>query len=107
MNYRVEVSPEVQEQIDEQVAYLRSEQVSETILVGWLMSLSDAMLSLREHPLRFPVDAIRTQIRGYEIRRMSVGEFVVFYRVMGELGLVQVLTIRHGKRRPWLEGGAG
>lgn len=106
MRYRVEITPEVHGRIDEQVAYLRSEQVAETTVVGWLASLYDALLSLQEHPRRFPVDVIRTQILGYEIRRMGVGEFVVFYRVDGDFGLVRVLTVRHGKRRPWLEGGA-
>jgi plasmid stabilization system protein ParE len=106
MRYRVEISPAVHGQIDEQVAYLGSEQVAEATVVGWLASLYDALMSLQDHPRRFPADVIRTRILGYEIRRMGVGAFVVYYRVDGDRSVVEVLAIRHGKRRPWLDGGA-
>ena len=50
-----------------------------------------------------PIDEIRTQIRGYEVRRLNYGEFAVFFRIDDDRCVVQILTIRHGKRQPWLE----
>jgi len=103
MTYRVEIPPEVHAQIDAQVAYLRDEHVAEFTMADWLLGVYDGITGLREHPARFPIDEIRTQIRGYEIRRLNYGEFAVFYRIDDDRRVVQILTIRHGKRQPWLE----
>lgn len=100
MKYRVEVSPEVRDQVDAQVAYYESERVSELTIVEWLSGLYDRFVNLQEHPKRFPVAVARTAARGYEIRRLNHGEFVVFYRVLDDQRLVQILDFRHGRRRP-------
>lgn len=99
MMYRVEISLVVHGQMNSQVEYYRGEMVPDATVVRWLAGLFDAVDSLREHPKRFPIDADRSAIKGYEIRRFNYGEFGVFYRVREDDGLVQILDLRHGRRR--------
>lgn len=98
--YRVETPPQVNAQIDDQVEHYRDEEASEQVIIGWLSGLLDAIDSLEQLPLRFPVDPDRTAIRRYEVRRFNYGEFGIFYRVHEDRRVVEILDLRHGRRRP-------
>lgn len=100
MTHRVEVSPEVLSQIEAQATYYRSEEVSESTIIDWMLGLYDQFTNLKEHPKRFPVDGARALNKGYEIRRLNYGDFGVFYRVHDEQPLVEILDLRHGRRLP-------
>jgi len=100
MMHRVKVSPKVLSQIQEQAEYYRSQDVSESTIADWMLGLYDRLTNLEEHPNRFPIDETRTQIKGYEIRRLNHGDFGVFYRVYDDQMFVEVLDLRHGRRLP-------
>jgi len=100
MSYRVEIPPQVNAQIDDQVVYYRDEGVADQVIIQWLSGLLDVVDSLEQMPLRFPVDPDRTAIRRYEIRRLNYGEFGIFYRVYEDRRVVEILDLRHGRRRP-------
>jgi len=100
MMHRVEVSPKVLSQIQEQAEYFRSHGVSESTIIDWMLGLDDRFTNLEEHPKRFSVDEARTQAKGYEIRRFNHGEYGVFYKVDDEQMRVEILDLRHGRRLP-------
>jgi plasmid stabilization system protein ParE len=100
MMHKVEVSPEVLSQIEAQARYYRSEEVSESTIIDWMLGLYDRFTNLKDHPKRFPVDEARTLNKGYEIRRLNYGDFGVFYRAYDEQPLVEILDLRHGRRLP-------
>ena len=69
------------------------------MVTKWTTELYDRLEALSEHPKRFPVDDQRTNALGREIRRLEHGRFSVFYRVNDETSDVEILDIRHGKRK--------
>ena len=60
--------------------------------------LVNAIESLAEMPLRFPVVRSRRKLP-YQLRKVVVRPYKVFYSVEGQA--VYVRSIRHGARRPW------
>lgn len=105
MTYRVVITDEVLAAIDAQIAWYIDQGVSRDLIGTWLAELVGKVNSLRELPKRFGVAETVSRIVGHEVRRMNHGEHALFYRVRDQERIVEVLAFRHGRRRPWLEGG--
>ena len=98
-HYRVVFTQTVNEEIDSQVNYLIEQQVSPERLTSWLNKLLEVIDSLEQWPHRFPVSQDETAIKGFEIRKLVFGNYLVHYRVDDDGQLVEVLSFRHGAQR--------
>ncbi|MGH9432254.1 MAG: type II toxin-antitoxin system RelE/ParE family toxin [Terriglobia bacterium] len=77
------------------------DKLAEHATPGWFADLCDAVESLAEFPNRGSM-AREAALRKNGVRQLPCGEghstYRILYRVWGET--VQILTIRHGHRRP-------
>lgn len=104
MSYQVLIPQEVEDAIAAQVDYLKGQAGASGERVDrWLVRLFDLIDSLQRWPSRFPVAATVSEAVGYEVRRANHGDYAVFFRVLHEKRLVELVAFRHGRRRPWLE----
>lgn len=98
MSYRVIYTPALQLQIAAQVAYMRDHGVPDGAVEAWFEKLFDKVDSLRELPLRYPVDNRFSAARGTEIRRLVFDRYLILYRVDTSVHAVYVLGFFHGHR---------
>jgi len=103
MKYRVNISREVHRAIDAQIGYLLGQGAPRDRVDDWQIRLYDLMDSLAEMPRRFPVAELPSEELGYEVRRVNLEDYALFYRVDDAGGEVEFVVFRHGRRRPWLE----
>jgi plasmid stabilization system protein ParE len=62
--------------------------------------LTNAVDRLQHLPNRHPVYPMRGRPAAEIVRRMPVPPYLIYYRVDDARHVVEVITIRHGKRRP-------
>ena len=100
MDFRVELSDQAQRDIAAIYDWLRSEQAGDAG-ERWFVALRAAIASLTSLPSRCPL-APENRDSPVEVRHLLYGERPHVYRILfaieGEA--VQVLHIRHGRRRP-------
>ena len=100
MDFRVELSDQAQRDIAAIYDWLRSQQAGDAG-ERWFVALRAAVASLANLPARCP---FATENRGspVEVRQLLYGRRPHVYRVLFaiEADVVQVLHIRHGRRRP-------
>jgi plasmid stabilization system protein ParE len=101
--YRVIFTKTVNDGIDAQVAYYRSEMVAESTIAGWLGGLLEQIARLDEMPRRFPIAQAVSQVKGYPVHRMNYGVHAIYYRVMDDQRVVEIIAFRHGRQAPWVE----
>lgn len=96
--YQVRITPRAHRDLDGIVDYLKSN-ASDEVAANEYDRLLDAMRSLRTLPYRFAVPRFgrRTDLK---VRAVVVLPYVVRYRIEETPRTVQVLTVRHGARRP-------
>ena len=101
--YRVIYTHRVRNQISDQVAYFKRQNVSIEVIEDWTTRLMEKIESLYDWPLRYPVAEVESTARGVEVRKMSFGNYLVTYRVDETAKTVEVLSFRHGARRSEFE----
>lgn len=99
MTYKVIYSDNARAETSAQAAYMRAEQVGEEVMANWFERLFDAIENLYEWPKRYPIDQQQTQERGFEVRKMVFGHYLIFYRVEEESRTVEVFSFIHGASR--------
>jgi len=99
MTYRVIYTNRVQQDIQQQIEYLRSEKTSPQTIELWFSRLFDAFDGLYEFPKRYPVDAALTERYGFEVRKIVFNHYLIHYRVITETRRVHLLSFQHGSRR--------
>ena len=104
MTFRLAIGDAVVAQIDEQVTFLLAQGAPVSVVNAWLGGLHDRLDQLRSYPRLGTVANWPSRIRGEEVRRFVYAEHVVFYRIIEARELVLVLSFRHARRMPWLEG---
>jgi len=102
LRYRVDLTEEVERDIDAQVTQWRDAGVSGAVITGWLADLVERVDRLGVAPNAFPVAEIVSEVLGVPVRRLNFGEFVLFYEVDEVARVVRLLHLRHGRRRPWI-----
>ena len=107
MTYELVISESIRGQIDQQVSAYLEAGASHDVVAQWLAGLSEKLSVLRSFPRVAPVARWPSTVVGDEIRRLTYGEHVVFYRVDDKSQRVLLLSFRHGRRRPWLQDGTG
>jgi plasmid stabilization system protein ParE len=100
MAFRVELSDQAQADIAAIYDWLRSQQAGEAG-ERWFVALREAITSLSTLPTRCPVSA-ESRESPVEVRQLLYGRKPHVYRILSiiERDVVQVLHIRHGRRRP-------
>jgi len=100
MDFRVELSAQAQSDISSIHDWLRSQSAGETG-ERWFVALGAAIAALMSMPSRCPM-APESQDSPIEVRQLLYGRQPNVYRILfaieGEV--VQVLHVRHGRRRP-------
>lgn len=101
MKYRVEVARNAKNAIFVQARFIAEDkpQAAE----GWLNRVFDSMDTLESMPRRHPLAAKLSEELGLEVRRLVIGDYLLFFCVHDEAGVVEVLRFRHGAQRPLLE----
>jgi plasmid stabilization system protein ParE len=100
MDFRVELSDQAQRDIAAIYDWLRSQQAGEAS-ERWFVALREAIASLTNLPSRCPV-APENRDSPVEVRQLLYGRRPHVYRILFAIEgkAVQVLHIRHGRRRP-------
>lgn len=100
MAFRVELSDQAQADIAAIYDWLLSQQAGDAG-ERWFVALREAIASLSTMPTRCPVSAERRDLP-FEVRQLLYGRRPHVYRVLFTIDsdVVQVLHIRHGRRRP-------
>ena len=96
-HYRVTTMPQASSDLENIFEYILQDSPQNAASV--LESLLGAIASLSQFPHRYKVHR-SARNPGRIIRSMPVPPYVVYYRLIESEQNVQVLTIRHGARRP-------
>ena len=95
--YRVIISPRAAADLADVDAYISkdSPQIAATVI----SRLVDAVDTLGRLPHRHQTYGVRGRPADEIVRRMPVPPYLIYYRVDDTKRVVEVITIRHGKRR--------
>lgn len=99
MTYRVEAAASYTEALDRQIGHLLREGVSAQTIAGWYGQIRSAIDHLIEMPRLYPVDEFQTEAVGIETRKITAGDYLVFYQVDDEAGRVVQVAFVHGATR--------
>jgi plasmid stabilization system protein ParE len=66
----------------------------------WLTALHEQIEALESMPRRHPIAHDLSESLGFEVHRLIVGEYLLFFRVDDTAELVDVLRFRHAAQRP-------
>jgi plasmid stabilization system protein ParE len=86
--------PRVVAALEQQVTWLRNQGAPEDRITGWLESLFAVIDNLYESPRLYPVAADETAEIGVEIRRVIFGDYLIYFHVDDDRGVVSVLHFR-------------
>jgi plasmid stabilization system protein ParE len=100
MDFRVELSAQAQSDISSIHEWLRSQSAGETG-ERWFVALQAAIAALKSMPSRCPM-APESQDSPTDVRQLLYGRQPNVYRILFAIegDVVQVLHVRHGRRRP-------
>ena len=100
MAFRVETSAQAASDAREILEWLLSHHAGETVL-RWFFAMEDAIASLATFPKRCPI-APESARFPFEVRQLLYGRKPHVYRILFtiENNTVNVLHIRHGRRKP-------
>ena len=100
MAFSVEVSDQAVQDADEILGWLLSEHAGDTG-IRWFVGLSEAIQSLSDFPERCPLAAESIRFP-FEVRQLLYGNRPHVYRILFTIDgdVVNILHIRHGRRRP-------
>jgi toxin ParE1/3/4 len=100
MAFRVETSAQAESDAGAILEWLLSQHAGETG-IRWFLALDDAISSLATFPERcpFPLETVRFP---FEVRQLLYGRKPHVYRILFTIegDKVNVLHIRHGRRKP-------
>jgi toxin ParE1/3/4 len=95
--YHVIITPQALADLEDLHQFISKD--SEQNAAGFVAKLIDAIDGLQALPQRYRVYTGRRKTSD-PLRRMPVSPYLIYYRVREEQKAVDVITIRHGARRP-------
>jgi plasmid stabilization system protein ParE len=103
MAFRVEISAQAESDADAILEWLLAQHAGETG-IRWFLALEDAIASLATFPERCAL-AAETAHFPFEVRQLLYGRKTHGYRILFTIDgdVVNVLHIRHGRRKPLSE----
>lgn len=99
MSYRVEAADSYTHMLDTQIGHLLREGVSIETINGWYGQIRSAIDLLSTMPRLYPVDEFQTEAVGIETRKITAGDYLVFYQVEDEAWRVVLVAFVHGATR--------
>ena len=97
MSYEVFVVAAAKQRIREQAKYIATIQGAPEAAARWLLRIFDKIDGLATMPRRYSV-AVEDAWCDYEVRRIPVGQFVLFFTIVDEDRTVWVIHAKHGKQ---------
>jgi plasmid stabilization system protein ParE len=94
--YVVRLTKRVAGDLEQIHSYVSHE--SEQNAPALVAKLFDAMQSLSEFPHRYPVYSGHPQ-PSRQVRRMAVGNYLIYFRILESGRAVEIIHVRHGARR--------
>ena len=100
MAFRVEISLQAERDAEVILEWLLSQQIGQAG-IDWFLALDDAFASLAQSPERRPIAPENARFP-FEVRQLLYGRKPHVYRILFTIAgdMVQVLHIRHGRRKP-------
>ena len=97
MTYRVRMTECAVEQMQQSAAYISRVLLEPVSAMRWAEKMKKEIESLNELPLRFPLTD-EEPWRSNGVRKMPVGNFLVYYWVSEEERAVWVISVLYGRR---------
>ena len=97
MIYEVFIVAAAKRRIREQAEYIATVQGAPETAARWLLRIYDRIDGLAEMPRRYSV-AVEDAWCPYEVRRIPIGQFVLFFTIVDETRTVWVIHAKHGKQ---------
>lgn len=98
MTYRVVLTQQARDRIYEQARYIAQQQAP-SIAASWLERILAAGESLAEMPRRYAL-ALEDDFCPYEVRSLTIGQFVPLFTIVEEAKTVWIVGARHGFQLP-------
>jgi len=97
MNFEVLIAVGAKQRIREQAFWIATEQAGPRVAGDWLARIDEAIHGLETMPRRYPV-AKEDDWCDYEVRQVSIGQFVLLFTVREEEQQVWIVHARHGRQ---------
>ena len=97
MTYDVYIIPGAKIRIRQQAEHIATVQKSPETAAKWLARVFDTIDGLAEMPRRYAL-AMEDAWCAYEVRRIPIGQFVVFFTIVDETQSVWVVHAKHGRQ---------
>jgi mRNA-degrading endonuclease RelE of RelBE toxin-antitoxin system len=99
MTYRIIYAPSFLADVRNQIAYMVDEAVSPATIGHWFSGLYQRLDNLDDMPKRYPVDPVQTSMAGRETRKMTFGDYLVFYQIDDAGKRVDLVAFMHSAKR--------
>jgi len=97
MIFEVFITPAAKQRIREQALWIATEQAGPQAAADWLTRIEGTIEGLKTMPRRYPV-ATEDAWCDYEVRQVSIGQFVLFFTILEGTQTVWVIHARHGRQ---------
>ena len=97
MIFEVFITAAAKQRIREQAEWIATKQASPQVAGDWLRRIGRTIEELETMPRRYPV-ATENAWCDYELRQVSVGQFVLFFTILEDTQAVWVIHARHGRQ---------
>ncbi len=99
--YRISISPDVEESINSQFAYIALDSIDRAL--AWKRRLHMAIKDIANMPGKCAVDEAISDRLGQEIRKMTFERtYLVYYRINEPMRTIEIHHFRHGAQYPYL-----
>lgn len=97
MIFEVFITVAAKQRIREQAEWIATEQAGPQVAADWLTRIERTIGELETMPRRYPV-AAEDAWCDYEVRQVSLGQFVLFFTILEDTQAVWVIHARHGRQ---------
>ncbi len=97
MTFEVLIAAGAKHRIREQALWIATEQAGPRVAADWLKRIDESIDSLATMPRRYPL-AREDSWCDYEVRQVSIGQFVLLFTIRGDEQQVWVVHARHGRQ---------
>jgi plasmid stabilization system protein ParE len=97
MTYDVVIPAEIDEKILDCAAFIAEDSITQAL--RWVTHVKNRIMSIGELPLAYPVSESESARLGFIVRKLSIGNYVVFYRVYEQERKILAVEFRHAARR--------
>ena len=99
MKFRVVYADSFVRAVDAHVAYLRGQRVADRVITGWYENLFDKLDGIEDLPYMHPLDEAYTARIGRSTRKVSFGDYIVYYQVDDSSYQIELVGFVHGASR--------